>query len=237
MSRELRRIAVLCVFATACATLGTAQPQKELVITGLSASKNPELAKKVAQARAVSRAGLVKSNVRFVLDRSRGKPMLKLVGEQTSAGISPDFEARKPAGQKALIRLQRTQAELDALSGLKIAHVEAEAAGLDLAVAQDRADRALFREAILRFAAAEQVGDPQLYGALTIVNYSAKDEGDRVSVNADIHVKFGDRSSTLSERTERKTFSEDQEEVPEENIELATDVQGEAAPASTEVKP
>ncbi len=199
----------------------------------MSALKKPEMARPLAEARAAARAGLVKWNVRFVLDRSRSRPLLKLVGEAASAGVTPLVEPRKPAGQRATIRLKRTEAELAALRGLQVVRVQAEASGLDLAVAQDRADRALFRDAILVFANARGVKEPQLYGTITIVNYSAVDEGDRVSVRADLSVSFGARAKVLGEGTPVATVSEDREETGEEDwSDGSTQAQATSAPAS-----
>jgi hypothetical protein len=206
------------VLLCACATLTRVQPAPEVLVRGLSSSKNPELAKDVARSRATVRAGLIKSSGRFVLDRSRGKPMLKLLSEPTSTGLSPDFEALRPVGQQAVIRLKRTPAELEALSQLQVVRVKTEASGLDLAVAQDRADRALFRDAILLFASAQLQNDPQLYGTLTIVNYGADATNERVVVRADIAVTFGSRSAVLARQAQKTTVNEDQEEVPEEKI-------------------
>ena len=211
-------------------------PDRELVITGLSANKKPELARAVAEARATARAGLVKWNARFVLDRSQKRPMLKLVGEATSSGVVPVLEPRKPSGQRATIRLKRTEAELAALRGLQVVKVQAEASGLDLAVAQDRADRALFRDAILTFASARGLTDSQLYGTITIVNYSAMDEGDRVAVRAELSVSFGARSSVINDGTPRATVSEEREETPEEEWEVAPQPEPSSAPASAPVK-
>lgn len=207
---------LLCCLLSACAVLGKAEPQQELSIRGLSTNKNPQLADNVATARASNRAAWIKSNPRFVLDRSRGKPMLKLVGEPTSTGLAPELTPMKPVGKKATIKLKRSPAELTALSSLQVVRVATEASGLDLAVAHDRADRAVYREAILRFAQAQGKNDPTLYGTLIIVNYDADQKDDRVIVTADISVSFGDKTTVVSEQVAKTVVNEDQEEVPEE---------------------
>ncbi len=230
-------LSLLLLALSSCATLSAAAPEPELVITGLSALKKPDLARPVAEARAAARAGLVKWNVRFVLDRSRSRPLLKLVGEAASAGVTPASEPRKPVGQRATIRLKRTEAELAALRGLQVVRVQTEASGLDLAVAQDRADRALFRDAVLVFANARGLQDPQLYGSITIVNYSATDEGDRIVVRADLSVAFGPRAKVLNEGTPVASVSEDREETGEESwSDGQENDQPTSAPASAPVK-
>lgn len=180
----------LTLLLAGCVSLSTVPPVSEVTVVAVSSGRDVALAESVARNRAIARAGQIKQGLGFVLDRSRAKPMLKVFTEST-AGVIPSVEPRKPSGMRATIALQRTPAELQALAALKVARMQTEASGLDIAVAHDRADRTLYKEAILLFAKAEGKKERVLSGRITIVNYTAEDEKNMVRVQADVHVSFG----------------------------------------------
>jgi hypothetical protein len=81
----------------------------------------------------------------------------------------------------------------------------------------ERADRAVYRSAILQFAQAKSRFDPKLFGVLRVVNYHATDDGDSVRVTADVAVMFG-TDAVMRKQAQQTQVSEEKEEVepPEE---------------------
>jgi hypothetical protein len=217
---SLKHFVVLLFFLiSSCATLKRVEPLSEIVVVGVSSNKNLELANSAARARALDRAAQITSTqgTAFAFDRSHGKTILKLISQNVSAGVTPELEARKPVGARATIRVTRSASDLETLRALETVHVKAQASGLDLAVAQMRADRVLYRESIQHFARVRGKGDAKLYGLLRIVNYKVGDTGDTVDVEADIAVTFG-TEAVMRQQSERAAVSEELEEVepPEE---------------------
>ncbi len=214
---SLWTVAALC--GACAASLERAEPERELTVVAVSSSRDEAAAKEVARGRALERAAKIghPGGMAFSLAKSRAKPRLKLMSRGVSLGLTPEIEVRKPSGARATIKLTRPDNALADLAALRIVRASAQASGLDLAVAQDRADRAVFCDAILRAAAALRKTDATLYGVLRVVNYHAADEGETVRVTADVSVTFGD-DSVVREQTQQTHVNEELEEVepPEE---------------------
>jgi len=217
----MRPALLLPLFLVHCATLQRAKPEREIVLMAVSSIRNPELARDTVRARVLDRAAQMMNpqGIAFALDRSRGKPMLKLVSQNVASGLTPEVEPRKPIGARATVKIIRSESDLVELQALEVVDVAANATGLDVAIAQERADRAIYREAILRFAAAKGLSDPKLYGRLRVVSYQAVDSGEDIRVDAQISVVFS-TDAVVRQAEEKKTFvNEELEEVepPEES--------------------
>jgi hypothetical protein len=217
----MRCVPIALLFSLGCASLQHAKPEREIVLIGVSSVRNLELAKDTARGRVLDRASQILSptGIAFALDRSRGKPMLKIMSQGVPSGLTAEIEPRKPQGARATVKIARSDNDLADLRALDVVSVSADASGLDLAIAQERADRALFREAILRFASAKGLNDPKLYGRLRVVGYRAKDAGENVHVDAEISVAFSTDAEVRGE-AKKSYVNEELEEVepPEEKV-------------------
>src|SRR5687767_13600320 len=98
----MHHVVLYCLLAS-CARIERAAPERELLVTAVSSVRDAGLAKQNASARALDRAAALysPSGIAFALDRSRGKPMLKLISQSVSTGVQAETETRKPAGARA----------------------------------------------------------------------------------------------------------------------------------------
>jgi hypothetical protein len=174
------------IFLAGCALHTARNPAAALEIVGFSSQKNSDLAVAAASNRALTRAAWVAKPgaLHFTYTRTS----LKLfTPEAAFEGLTAKTERQEPFGARAVIRVVRSAEEQRALAGRSTVHVRATARSLDLAVAQERADRSAIKQAIAACAS----GDAPQTGALTVVNYAASAAGQEVTVVADVIVSFG----------------------------------------------
>ncbi len=181
----------VAIFFAACSGVHALQPGSEVEVLGLSTLRSNELAMSAATNRALARATWIAhpDTLRFSLTRQGKSVAFKLFAPETPlTGVVPQNERLHPFGARSKVMVKRTAEETAALAKLKAVHVQASARGLDLSVAQMRAERSAFETAVLKVAS-DDAG--ALSGTLTIVNYHAESATEEVTVSADVAVRFG----------------------------------------------